>query len=48
MVPARRSFSETLRYFARRQAAPGQRALNQRLCDELIAGKFDGVILASA
>jgi 2,4-dienoyl-CoA reductase (NADPH2) len=48
-IPGKEEFSETLRYFARRLQATGVNVrLNTRVnADDLIAGRFDGVILAS-
>jgi 2,4-dienoyl-CoA reductase (NADPH2) len=48
-IPGKEEFSETLRYFARRLQATGVHVcLNTRvMADDLIAGRFDGVILAS-
>ncbi len=48
-IPGKEEFSETLRYFARRLQATGVNLhLNTRVgADELIAGRFDGVILAT-
>ncbi|HQR20641.1 MAG TPA: FAD-dependent oxidoreductase [Burkholderiaceae bacterium] len=48
-IPGKEEFSETLRYFARRLDATGvQLHLNARVgAEDLIAGKFDGVIVAT-
>ena len=48
-IPGKEEFSETLRYFARRLQATGVVLhLNTRVrAEDLVAGKFDGVILAS-
>jgi 2,4-dienoyl-CoA reductase (NADPH2) len=48
-IPGKEEFAETLRYFSRRIAATGvQLHLNTRAsAEDLIAGKYDAVILAS-
>ena len=48
-IPGKEEFSETLRYFARRLQATGVGLhLNTRVkAEDLVAGRFDGVILAS-
>jgi 2,4-dienoyl-CoA reductase (NADPH2) len=48
-IPGKEEFSETLRYFSSRLAATGVRlSLNSRVtADDLIAHKFDGVVLAT-